>query len=64
MARGTLKIQKQDRRWKDMITVIGTFTVLFSSEPRRSRFGPDFRNVNKTGDKLQMLSFNSETSFQ
>jgi hypothetical protein len=64
MARGTVKIEKQDRRWKDMITLIATFTVLFSSEPTRSRFIPDFQNFTKIGDKREMLSFKNEASFQ
>ena len=47
-----------------MITVTETFTVLFSSEPTRSRCVPDFRNFTKAGDKLEMLRLKCEASFQ
>jgi len=59
-----LKIEKRDRRWKDTISVIGTFTVLFSSEPIRSRFIPDFQNFSMNGDTLETLSFKSEASLR
>lgn len=59
-----LKIEKRDRRWKDMISVTGTFTVLFSSEPTRSRFIHDFQNFTVNGTALETLSFKSEASFR
>jgi hypothetical protein len=47
-----------------MISVTGTFTVLFSSEPTRSRFIPDFQNFTMNGDTLETLSFKREASFR